>query len=123
MKKLIVSITLLLSVFGITRIHAQDSLNNPTNGNLSGMKYYYYPSQNVYYNEGTQDYWYYGNPSGKWETAKSLPSNYLVNDKTNRYELTYNGTDVWKENKMHKSKYKAKKNGKVKMKEQRPGTM
>ena len=87
---------------------AQDN-KNPTQ-NDQRVRYYYYPSSNVYYNVTTGDYWYYDNGSTTWLQAKTLPTTIVV-EKTPRYTVYYNGPEVWKDNAMHQKKYKAKKGG------------
>ena len=114
MKKMIVSLTLIL-IFSAGRIQAQDDPNKSTTTTTTTTKYYYYPSQNVYYNEATQEYSYYDKPSLKWTTVKTLPSTYTT-DNADRVELSYNGADIWKDNSTHITKYKKKRSGKVKMK-------
>ena len=86
------------------------------------VKYWYYPSQNVYYNETSTDYWYYDAGTSKWVMARTLPTTYTpIVDGTTRYEIMYKGDadlwpTIWKENSTHKVKYKVKKNGTVKTK-------
>lgn len=91
-----------------------------TNANHMRYKYYYYPSisatsSDVYYNTVTGDYWYYDTPSTTWMSVKTLPSGYTVDDNS-KYVVYYNGNDVYKDNPMHKKKYKVKKDGTVKSK-------
>jgi hypothetical protein len=81
------------------------------------VKYWYYPAQNVYYNETTSDYWYYDNATKTWEMGKTLPATYTpIVEGVTRYPIYYKGSDVWKLNNSHKVKYKVKKNGTVKTK-------
>jgi hypothetical protein len=81
------------------------------------VKYWYYPSQNVYYNETTADYWYYDGTTSKWVIGKTLPATYApVVEGNTRYPIYYVGSDIWKYNKNHKVKYKVKKDGTVKTK-------
>ena len=80
------------------------------------VKYWYYPSHNVYYNETTADYWYYDGTNAKWVFTKDLPVTYTIVEKDTRYPIYYTGTDIWKYNKKHKVKYKVKKDGTVKTK-------
>lgn len=79
-------------------------------------KYYYYPSTNLYFDEASGNYWYWDNGSSQWSMTQTLPSTITVTETTQRYPLTYTGDDPWKNNAADKMKYKAKKNGKVKMK-------
>lgn len=111
MKKIIFSLALMLSIFSISRVYAQDPVVTETH-------YYYYPSDNVYYNETTGDYWYYDTPTSGWISVKTLPANIVIKDNAPRFDVVYSGTDVWKDNKMHLKKYKVKKDGRVKAKHQ-----
>ena len=83
---------------------------------MTGTHYYYYPSENVYYNETTQDYWYWDAPTSGWISVKTLPSGIVLKSNAPRHEVVYTGSDVWKENKMHLKKYKVKKDGTIKAK-------
>jgi len=80
------------------------------------VKYWYYPSQNVYYNETSGEYWYHDATTTKWVFGKQLPTSYTIVEKDTRYPIMYTGPDIWKENANHKVKYKVKKNGTVKTK-------
>lgn len=110
MKKLIFG--LLLFFAASTKLSAQ--VTDPT----TGTKYWYYPTQNIYYNDVTGEYWYYDKTGVKWVDAKQLPDMYKIMDNDKKYVVFYNGTDVWKENRKHLTKYKVKKkkNGKIKEK-------
>ena len=79
------------------------------------VKYYYYPSQNVYYNTVSSDYWYYDMPTTTWSTIRTLPANVTVSD-DDKYVLWYNGTDPWKNNAADIKKYKVRKDGSIKTK-------
>jgi len=72
------------------------------------VTFYYYPSSNVYYNVSTHDYLYYDPGTTTWVTVQTLPATITLT-KTPKYTVYYNGNDVWKDNAMHKNKYKAKK--------------
>jgi hypothetical protein len=72
------------------------------------VRFYYYPSTNVYYNVSTGEYWYYDNGTTNWVEVKTLPATITV-EKTPRYTVYYNGPDVWKDNAVHQKKYKSKK--------------
>ena len=109
MKKIVLSLTLFLALFSCSNLQAQD------NSDITVLKYYYYPSQNVYYNEVTNEYWYYDKPTVKWVSVKTLPTEFTVDEKANKSEFTYKGLDVWRDNKKHITKYREKKNGKIKM--------
>lgn len=73
------------------------------------IKYYYYPSENVYYNTTSHKYGYMGDNS-EW-TWGTLPGTTALAD-TNRYIVLYSPNDeIWKQNATHKMKYK---NGQLK---------
>lgn len=108
MKKVIFGLLLLFAV--TTKLSAQ------TTGEAQ-IKYWYYPSQNVYYNDATGDYWFYDKTTATWTSAKVLASPYVPVVATDtRYQIMYTGPEVWKANANHKVKYKVKKNGTVKTK-------
>jgi hypothetical protein len=113
MKKLLVFIPICLSLF-VSRLNAQQ-----TNDSLTQqMKFYYYPSSNVYYNPSTSDYWYYDDATSNWTSVRELPSTiHLV--KSPRYLVYHSDADIWKDNAMHLKKYKVKKNGQIKTKPQK----
>jgi hypothetical protein len=98
MKKFVFAIALLFGLTSAINGFSQDHR----------MKYYYYPSSNVYYNVSTGEYWYYDSPTTKWVEVKTLPTTITV-EKTVVDTVYYNGPDVWKENAMHQKKYKVKK--------------
>lgn len=79
-------------------------------------KYWFYPAQNVYFSDVTGNYWFYDESRTEWVEASRLPAWLTMTDTDTRYEIVYKGTDVWKQNKQHKIKYKVKKDGTVKMK-------
>src|SRR5215216_3402047 len=94
---------LLLVIVGSLNINAQ----------AKKIKFYYYPSSNIYYNTSSGKYIYSNN--GSWTTVNALPSNMAVAH-TPRV-IVYNTTpQVWENNKTHQVKYKA-----VKMKPIPPG--
>lgn len=79
-------------------------------------KYWYYPVQNVYFSDETGNYWFYDESRVEWVEASRLPAWLTMTDKDTRYEVYYKGTKVWKDNKKHKEKYKIKKDGALKVK-------
>jgi hypothetical protein len=97
MKKIIVLLAVLFALGSINHASAQVR-----------VRYYYYPSSNVYYNITTHDYLYYDPGTTAWVTVRTLPATIMIT-KTPRYTVYYKGPDVWKENAMHKNKYKPKK--------------
>ena len=75
--------------------------------NKNGMRmYYYYPDHNLYYNENTKEYLYHDTLTASWITSKILPPVYVINNKTLRNAVFYNGKDVWTDNAKHKKKYR-----------------
>ncbi len=105
MKRIILALALLFALGSTTKIAAQETR----------VKFYYYPSTNIYYNPSTGEYWYYNDLSTTWTEVKILPTT-ITFTKTPRYTVYYNGTDVWKDNTAHMQKYKVKKNGTMKAK-------
>ena len=95
MKKIIVAMVVLFA-FGFKQAAAQR------------VTFYYYPSSNVYYNVTTHDYVYYDPGTTTWVAVQTLPAT-ITFTKTPRYTVYYKGNDVWKDNAMHKNKYKARK--------------
>ena len=106
MKKLILGLLLFFAV----------STKSSAQTDTSGTRYWYYPEYNYYYNDLTGDYWYYDESTIKWVDAKKLPGTYRIMTTDDRYPVYYKGSDVWKENKNHKVKYKVKKDGTIKEK-------
>src|SRR5258705_13130665 len=96
MKKIILGLALLIAL-GTTSVNAQR------------VRYYYYPSTNVYYNPVTNEYWYYDDPTTAWLTVRTLPTTVVVNKNTRRYVVYHNNKDPWRENAMDKKKYKGRK--------------
>lgn len=69
------------------------------------LKYYYYPSSNVYYDPLRKQYIY---PSGSsWATGGALPSRVAVLG-TDRVTVYSETPQVWRYNATHKAKYKGK---------------
>ena len=93
MKKIIVMLAVLFA-FGLTKAKAQR------------LSFYFYPSANVYYNVASHDYIYYD--GGSWITVRTLPARIVIN-RTPRYTVYYNGPEVWRDNGLHKGRYKARK--------------
>jgi hypothetical protein len=95
MKKIIVMLAVLFAI-GVKQANAQR------------VTFYYYPTPNVYYNVSSHDYVYYDAGTSSWMTVRALPRG-IVLTRSPRYTVYYNGTEVWKDNGLHKGKYKAKK--------------
>jgi hypothetical protein len=81
------------------------STTTTTTTNTSNSRYWYYPESNVYYNESAKTYSYMDPSTNTWTTNANLPSTIVLN-KNDRAQLSYNGTDVWKDNAMHQKKYR-----------------
>lgn len=75
------------------------------------LRFYYYPSSNVYYDVASQQYYY--DPSGSWVTVKQLPAGYTVVNQP-RYVVYRKDHEIWRDNAVHVQKYKNKPNGKAK---------
>jgi len=106
MKKIILGLVFLFAITAATKISAQETQK---------VTFYYYPSANVYYNVSASDYWYFDDATKAWVEIKTLPATITL-EKTPRYTVYYNGTDVWKDNAAHMKKYKVKDNGELKEK-------
>ena len=107
MKKLIIGLLLFFSFS--SRLFAQEA-------DTVTYKYWYYPSQNIYYDEASGEYWYYDKPTVKWLEVKQLPGTYVLNDADTRYTVYHKGRKVWIDNSVHRIKYKIKRNGTIKQK-------
>jgi hypothetical protein len=108
MKKFIFGLVLLFSLGGATKLMAQETKTQQ-------VKFYYYPSSNIYYNVTAGEYWYYDDVSATWTQVKTLPESITLT-KAPVYTVYYNGEEVWKENAAHMKKYKVKNNGTIKAK-------
>ncbi|HMK04940.1 MAG TPA: hypothetical protein VK489_12140 [Ferruginibacter sp.] len=108
MKRILFGLLLIFMVSA--RLSAQETVTT------TNVKYWYYPSHNIYYSDVTGSYWYYDQPTVKWMEVKALPPLYKLNDRDPRYEVVYTGPDVWRANKDHRIKYKVKKDGTIKQK-------
>jgi len=95
MKKIIVMLAVLFAL-GVKQAGAQR------------LTFYYYPSQNVYYNVASHDYLYYDPGTTTWVTVRTLPRTIVIN-RTPRYTVYYNSPEVWRDNGLHKGKYKIRK--------------
>jgi hypothetical protein len=95
MKKIILMLAVLFAL-GVKQADAQR------------LSFYFYPSANVYYNVASHDYIYYD--AGSWVTVRTLPATIVIN-RTPRYTVYYNGPEVWRDNGLHKGRYKGRKVG------------
>ncbi len=96
-------------LFGLLLVFAV-STKSSAQTDTTGTRYWYYPSQNFYYNDVSGDYWYWDQPTSKWVDVKQLPSTYKMTEADERYVIYYKGKDrnIWNDNKDHKIKYKLK---------------
>jgi hypothetical protein len=90
-----------ITVF-IMSILAYITVNAQTN-----KTFYYYPSQNVYYDVTGKQYLF--NDGGTWTTVKTLPSGVVLTKGSPRVTVTHPGNDVWVNNSSHSVKYKGDK--------------
>lgn len=75
-------------------------------GSQAQLKFYYYPSPNVYYDVAQKQYVYQNN--GNWIPVTVLPAN--IKTKGGPRYIVYNQTpDIWIQNGAHIKKYKAPK--------------
>jgi hypothetical protein len=110
MMKKIFLVCMICMSFGVTKLHAQQT------DTAGRVRFFYFPTSNVYMNTSDNSYWYYDESASRWTSANTLPSAIHLR-KTPRYTVYYGNTDVWKENEAHVKKYKVKKNGTVKQKD------
>lgn len=97
----------LLPSFGLAVI----SLLLASDAEAQKLKYYYYPTANVYYNSATGSYIYFNNH--QWITVNQLPGTVVLKDKPKKI-VYYEGPDVWNHNtkvKSNNSRDKGKKKG------------
>jgi hypothetical protein len=66
------------------------------------IKFYYFPSANVYYNTTTATYSYIEN--GNWVSAPSLPATYSIKH-TPRHIVYHANAQVWNNNYNHRTNY------------------
>ena len=98
MKKLLLSVLVVVSVLLSKASDAQ------------GIRYYYYPGSNVYYDPAHNQYIYYNGST--WTTARRLPGTITV-QRSQRVSVYSDDRDVWRRNEEHKVKYKNYPNGKA----------
>jgi len=95
-------------------LSASAQVTDSTTVTTTTHKYYYYPSSNVYFDEGSGNYWYWDNSTSQWSMTQTLPTTITL--EKSRYAVDYKGNDPWKNNMADMKKYKVKNNGTVKMK-------
>ena len=111
MKKILILLCFSLAMFS-KNASAQQS---DTSATKHQMKFYYYPSLNIYYDPTAEDYWYYDESNSNWTSVKQLPSSVTL-VRSPRYLVYHNDADIWKDNAEHLKKFKVKKNGEIKTK-------
>jgi hypothetical protein len=97
MKKLIIGLLLVVFVFSYRQASAQQ------------LKFYYYPSSNVYYDLVHKQYIYLND--GSWTTVKLLPP--AVSASGRKVVIYHSGPDVWVNNAAHQKKYTIPPRGKA----------
>src|SRR5438105_1056253 len=106
MKKLIFSLTVFT---GLLLGFGANAQNDSTAQGTTRMKFYYYPSSNVYYDIAGNQYWYWDNTSNNWMEGTTLPTTITL-VKSPRYIVYHNDANVWQDNAAHQKKYKLKNN-------------
>src|SRR5688572_12893663 len=97
---------LMLSVLAYVTVNAQTK-----------RSFYYYPSQNVYYDITGKQYLF--DSGGSWTSTKTLPSGVVLRKTDSKVTVYHPGDDVWVNNSGHVVKYKSQGKGntqKVKVK-------
>ena len=89
MKKIIVALLLAISLISFQQAGAQQ------------LKFYYYPSSNVYYDLANHHYVYLNN--GTWTTINTFPPRFRARDR--RVIIYHSGPEVWMDNTTHHRKY------------------
>src|SRR5579875_2496794 len=79
------------------------------------MKFYYYPSANVYYDIAHNQYAY--DSSGLWVYTPELPNTISVNKNSKKVMVYSDNPEIWKDNKVHVLKFK---NGSLKKEKTKP---
>lgn len=74
------------------------------NASAQKVSYYYYPDANVYYNPHTHRYAYADNDN--WGYYDNLPSTYHLSKKYVTIYGTSDNDEIWRDNAMHREKYK-----------------
>jgi hypothetical protein len=99
----------LLSILAYVTVNAQ-----------TRKTFYYYPTQNVYYDVTAKQYLF--NNAGTWSSTKTLPSGVVLTKSDSRVTVYHPGNDVWVNNSGHMVKYKSHGNANSgKMKAKSPG--
>ena len=67
-------------------------------------RYYYYPSNNVYYSPAAHRYWYPRN--GVWVSANALPRTMVVYNQPSYVVYRDMDDEIWRDNRVHYSRYR-----------------
>ncbi|WP_281226922.1 hypothetical protein [Flavobacterium aquiphilum] len=107
MKKIIKTIILFFVFFIGAGTYAVNAQNPPAHAKAHGVKkkYRYYPEANVYFDPVVKRYTYFS--GGKWTTTINLPTSIRLVGSYNDFD--FEGDNPWKDNSMHKEKYKVAK--------------
>lgn len=112
MKKLFFSLLLLCII--TTTVHAQvtnepNPMAHTPATQPENNAYWYYPAQNLYYNQINKQYWYYDRSNFQWKQGTELVKPYTpLTDNDAKYQVN-GGQDIWKLNDEHKTKYQVQK--------------
>ena len=101
MKNLLMVLTVIavMTSCTTTRVQTQPGYESY---NRVRQSFYYYPSANVYFDGSCNRYIY--NRGGSWITASVLPSDIFIGNEK-RYQVYYNGPEVWRDNQAHRNTY------------------
>lgn len=104
MKKTIKTIILLFAFIIGAGTYAVSAQNPPAHAKAHGVKkkYRYYPEANVYFDPVVKRYTYLR--AGTWTTVINLPTSIRLVGSYNDFD--FEGDNPWKENSVHKTKYK-----------------
>ncbi|PZX93998.1 hypothetical protein DOS84_08630 [Flavobacterium aquariorum] len=104
MKRTIKTIILFFAFLIGVGSYAVSAQNPPAHAKAHGVKkkYRYYPESNVYFDPVVKKYTYL--KGGTWTTVVSLPTTIRLIGSYNDFD--FEGDNPWKENSMHKTKYK-----------------
>lgn len=104
MKKTIKTIIFLFAFLIGAGTYVASAQNPPAHAKAHGVKkkYRYYPEANVYFDPVVKRYTYLR--AGTWTTVVSLPTSIRLIGSYNDFD--FEGDNPWKENSVHKTKYK-----------------
>lgn len=104
MKETIKTIILFIAFFIGAGTYAVSAQNPPAHAKAHGLKkkYRYYPEANVYFDPVVKRYTYL--KAGSWTTVINLPTSIRLVGSYNDFD--FEGDNPWKENSVHRTKYK-----------------